>query len=530
MYYLCGMKQREEVRYPVGIQSFAKLREEDYVYVDKTAVIYNLIRDKGYYFLSRPRRFGKSLLLSTLEAYYQGRRDLFKGLALDSLTDEWEPRPVFHLDLNNGDYTDSGGLLEKLDQQFSEWEKEFGISGGGEKKESVGLRFGSLIKKGSLQTGRKVVILIDEYDKPLLNAIHQPELADLFRAQLKVFYSNLKTMDPYIEMAVLTGVARFSKVSIFSDLNNLRDISFSDQFSAICGITSEELDTYFQPGISTLAEKMNTSAEEIRGELRKRYEGYHFSESCPDIYNPFSLVNVFTELSMSDYWFSSGTPTYLVRLIQRGDIPYRNIAPAAISKRVLESAGLLNADPLPAFYQSGYLTIKDYDRDFQEYTLDYPNEEVKYGFLHFLLDTLVHGCESRRGFSIPNFVRDVRDGKVESFMKRMESLVASIPYNEKSTGEDHFQNAVYLLFSFLGHYTRMEDRTSDGRIDLQVETSRYIYIFEFKIDSSSSAAMEQIREKKYWLREAAGSREIFLIGANFDTATRRMTAPVIERP
>lgn len=220
------MKQREEVRYPLGIQSFAKLREEDYVYVDKTAVMYNLIRDKGYYFLSRPRRFGKSLLLSTLEAYYQGRRDLFKGLALDSLTDEWEPRPVFHLDLNNGDYTDSGGLLEKLNQQLSDWEKEFGISVGGEKTESAGLRFGSLIKKVSLQTGHKVVILIDEYDKPLLNAIHQPELADLFRAQLKVFYSNLKTMDPYIEMAVLTGVARFSKVSIFSDLNNLRDISF----------------------------------------------------------------------------------------------------------------------------------------------------------------------------------------------------------------------------------------------------------------------------------------------------------------
>lgn len=523
------MKHAEKVKYPVGIQSFEKLRENGYVYVDKTAIIYSLIENAGYFFLSRPRRFGKSLLLSTMEAYYKGRRDLFKGLALDSLTEDWEPHPVLHLDLNYGQYDGTDALTEILSNHLDEWEKIYGTPDSTIKGGSPGVRFNRVIKEAYERTGRKVVILVDEYDKPLLNTIHRPELAEHYRSQLKAFYSNLKTMDAYIEITVLTGVARFPKVSIFSDLNNLNDISFDNRFAAICGITSEELNHYFQPGIKNLAEKLELSMEEIGKELRQHYDGYHFSDKSPDIYNPFSLMNVFYRGDIGDYWFGSGTPTYLVRLIERGDFPFREIAPTSIGKRYLESAGLLDSDPIPAFYQSGYLTIKGYDKEFQTYTLNYPNEEVKFGFLEYLMDSYIPAAEMGRRFSIPDFIKDVREGRPEAFMKRMESLVAAVPYSEKGSAEGHFQNVVYLLFTLMGHYTRMEDRTSDGRIDLQVETDCYIYIFEFKVDSSSQKAMDQIHEKKYWLREAAGGKEIFLIGANFDTSTRRLTSPAIER-
>lgn len=515
------------MKYPIGIQSFAKLRENNYLYVDKTKYVYKLISNQSYYFLSRPRRFGKSLLLSTIEAYYQGRRELFKGLAIESLTDKWEPHPVLHLDLNNREYKDETSLIAELNANLEHWE----IIYGDEKKDRAPEeRFAYIIRRACEKTGRKVVILIDEYDKPLLNTIHRPELADVYRSQLKAFYSNMKTMDAYIEMAMLTGVARFSKVSIFSDLNNLWDISFSEKFSAICGITSEELSHYFQDGIGELSKIMQCSKGDILKQLRKKYDGYHFSQHSPDIFNPFSIVNAFADMRMGDFWFDSGTPTFLFHLLECGNLPFRKIAPSVISRRYLESAGLLSSDPMPAFYQSGYLTIKNYDPDFQEYILDYPNEEVKFGFLEYLLRHVVPEVESRRGFSIPDFVRDVRSGKIESFMRRMESLVADVPYSEKGSAESHFQNLVYLLFTLMGHYTRMEDRTSDGRIDLQVETSGYIYIFEFKIDSTSRAAMEQIRDKKYWLRDTLSGKEIYLIGVNFDTSTRRLSEPVIERP
>ncbi|MDE6682845.1 MAG: ATP-binding protein, partial [Muribaculaceae bacterium] len=324
-------------------------------------------------------------------------------------------------------------------------------------------------------------------------------------------------------------VARLSKVSIFSDLKKRSDISFSNKSSAICGITSEELDHYFCKGIEELAITLRMSQQSLKKQLKNNYDGYHFSELSPDIYNPFSLISVFARETLGDFWFSSGTPEYLFRLIQRGQYPLSDISPSTIDRRHLESAGLLDSDPIPAFYQSGYLTIKSYDPEFNEYTLGYPNEEVKYGFLKFLMRNYEPRID-RRGFSIPDFVKEIRAGKPEGFMKRMESLIASVPYNEKGLAEAHFQNAVYLLFTLIGQYTKMEDRTSDGRIDLQVETAEYIYIFEFKIDSSSEKAMEQILEKKYWLREAVSGKKIFLIGANFDSSTRRMTEPIIATP
>ncbi len=520
------MEQKKIIKYPVGVQSFKEIREGGYTYVDKTAFVYELMQGK-YYFLSRPRRFGKSLLLSTIEAYYLGRRDLFKGLALDSLTDDWEPHPVLHLDLNNKEYKDEKSLAEHLHTNLLLWEELYGD----ERKEgSPEERFAYIIRRAYEITGKKVVILVDEYDKPLLNTIYRPELADIYRSQLKAFYANLKTMDPYIEMAMLTGVARFSKVSIFSDLNNLRDISFEQKFSAICGITSEEVDQYFKAGIEKLAQCLDVSVVEARERLKINYDGYHFCKNCPDIYNPFSLVNAFAKSDISDFWFDSGTPTYLVRLLENDFLDFREISPSYIDRSELESAGLLSENPLPAFYQTGYLTIKDYDRDLDRYTLDYPNKEVKQGFLKFLMKKYIPITSSARGFAVTDFVVAVRDGEPQTFMRKMESLVASVPYSEKGASESHFQNVIYLLFTLMGYFCQTEVRTSDGRIDLRVETDRYIYIFEFKIDSTSEAAMEQIREKKYWLSEAESGKQIYLIAANFNTDTARLTPPIIERP
>ncbi len=516
------------MKYPVGIQTFSKIREGGYLYVDKTASLIPLIENGGYYFLSRPRRFGKSLMLTTLKAYYEGRRDLFKGLALDSLVDNWEPRLVLHLDLNTGDYDSAEKLEAGLKSHVKQWEKIYGTE---DEEAPLSQRFGYVIKRAYEQSGRKVAILIDEYDKPMLNAFGDEKLADEFRNILKAFYSNLKTFDSYIELAVITGVARFSKVSIFSDLNNLRDISFTDEFAAVCGITPQELDTYFQEGMRLMGEKLGKTAEEIRVALRENYDGYHFSKNSPDIYNPFSLICAFADSDIKGYWFRSGTPTYLVKLIEQSDIEPFRLVPMEITANELESAGILSADPVPAFYQAGYLTIKEYDPEFKTYTLGYPNKEVKEGFLEFLVPYyLAKTSATNNRFSIKTFVKQVREGRIEDFMKSFESLVANVPYSAKGTSEDHFQTAVYLLFTLLGYHTVMEERVSTGRIDLSVETDRYIYLFEFKINQSARKAMDQIRARRYWTKYLSSGKEIYLIGANFDSTTRSLDDIIIERP
>ena len=517
-------RKRAEIKYPIGIQTFSEIIEGGYVYVDKTAFIKELSGGK-YYFLSRPRRFGKSLFLSTLEAYYEGRRNLFRGVALDSLTEDWEPHPVFHLDLNNRNYKDQTSLIKQLNAHLEYWEEKYGDE---RKERDVEERFAYIIRKAYEQTGKKVVILIDEYDKPLLNTIDRPGLAECYRATLKSFYSTLKTQDRYIELAFITGVARFSKVSIFSDLNNLRDISFEDRYSAVCGVTSEELPVYFKEGIQELGSRMGKGAEEMTALLKKHYDGYHFSQSSPDIYNPFSLVNAFAKMDLGSYWFESGTPTYLVTLLGNINRQFSDLAPVEMDRTELESAGLLDSNPVPVFYQSGYLTIRGYDRDTDSYLLDYPNEEVKEGFLKFLMKSYIPDMMPGSGFTMADFIRAVRDGKPEKFMESMDSLVAGVPNSEKGSAEGHFQKAVYLLFTLLGFFARMERRTSDGRIDLTVETSHRVYIFEFKIDSSAGKAMEQIKDKEYWRPYAASGKETYLIGANFDTKTRRLDGWLIE--
>lgn len=514
----------EEIKYPIGVQSFPEIRERGFLYVDKTPYVNKIIQQKGYYFLSRPRRFGKSLLISTIEAYYQGRRDLFKGLALDNLTEDWDPHPVLHLDLNNGSYSDIKGLEEILSVHFREWEKKYEVGDSGSiRQQSMSIRFRNIIQQAFEKTGKKVVILIDEYDKPLLNAVGKEELEDEFRMMLKALYSNLKSMDNYIELGLLTGVARFSKVSIFSDLNNLRDISFEEQFAGICGITSDELDSYFKQGISRLAEKEGKSIDETRELLRQNYDGYHFADISPDIYNPFSLMNVFAKLRMGYYWFESGTPTYLVRLIEREQWLLRDLAPIEIEANALESAGILSENPIPSLYQTGYLTIKEFDHFFRTYTLDYPNREVRDGFISFLIPYYIKPNGQPGQFSIKRFVKALTFGSVDEFMTLLGSMLAGVPYAEKGSAEAHFQNAAYILFTLMGQFVTIEDRTSNGRIDLTVETPQFLYIFEFKVDSSPEEAMKQIQEKKYWLKHIHSYKQIILIGANFDTKTRRLS-------
>ncbi len=520
------MKHSYRNVYPIGIQNFAKLRENGYIYVDKTAILYPLVEKGGYFFLSRPRRFGKSLLISTIEAYYEGRRDLFRGLAIDSLTEDWQPHPIMHLDLNTGDYRSAESLLEVLDKTVSGWERTYGCEN---HDWSIALRFGEVIEQAYRKTGKEVVVLIDEYDKPLLSAVEDQVLAEEFRSILKAFYSNLKTKDRYIKLAMITGVARFSKVSIFSDLNNLRDISFSEQFAAICGITAEEIRDCFDEGIQNLSEKFGIPRQVVMDELRKNYDGYHFARKSPDIYNPFSLLNVFADENFRSYWFDTGTPTYLVKIIEKAGLPVAELSGYEIKENRLETTGILSGDPVPAFFQSGYLTIKSYDPVFKTYTLDYPNQEVKEGFIDFLVPYYLAKTTGTGGhFNVKKFVNAVVQGDAEGFMVLLDSLIANVPYSEKGTGEDHFRTAIYMLFTLMGYHTHMEDRMSTGRMDLTVETDDYVYLFEFKINKSAEAAIEQIRQREYWRKFMASGKVIFLIGANFDTRTRKIDNQMIE--
>ena len=515
------MTDNRQIRYPVGIQTFSTIREKNYLYVDKTHYIYKLISEGQYYFLSRPRRFGKSLLLSTIEAYYQGRRDLFKGLALDSLTDDWEPHPVLHLDLNSEDYNGEDDLSRKLSSELGIWEQSFSVIA--HPGNSLSSRFAAVIRKAYETTGKKVVILVDEYDKPMLQAINDVKLADRFRSMLKAFYGNLKSMDRYIEFAMLTGVARFSKVSIFSDLNNLRDISFQNDFAAICGITTPELDGSFAKGIRDLAEANGMTESETREKLKEWYDGYHFAEVLTDIYNPFSLVNVFAANQFGNYWFQSGTPSHLARALERKPMQLRRMSGFRIDMQTLSSAGIMTEDPITLLYQSGYLTISEVDAEYEELVLDYPNREVKESFLKFLVPYYTSLTEQDSSFAINSFAREIREGNAEGFMGRLSSLIAAVPYGGKgSTPESHFQNAVYLVFTLMGYRVGVEQRISSGRIDMTVETTDHVYIFEFKVDRSAREAMDQISQRGYWRPYEASGKQIVLIAANFDSQTRRL--------
>lgn len=505
------------MKYPIGIQNFQSLRMDGYVYVDKTALIYQLADRGRYYFLSRPRRFGKSLLISTMDAYFRGQKELFHGLALESLEKDWTVYPVVHIDLNTGKYDSEDALFHVLNDYLCKLEDVYGNY---PSEVTPELRFKGLIERIAKKHNQRVVILVDEYDKPMLQAINNPELQDHFRNTLKAFYSVLKTQDQYIKFAFLTGVTKFGKVSVFSDLNNLVDISMDARYQDICGVSEKEMLSYFAPSIHELAERYQLSDEEMHQRLRERYDGYHFVENGVGIYNPFSLLHTFSTLKLGSYWFESGTPSFLVQLLQRDNYYLPDLTEEEVSGDFLNSVDSVDVSPVPILYQSGYLTIKGYDAEFQSYRLSFPNEEVAEGFTQYLLPYYTNIEKDATPMYIGQFIRDLRKGKPEDFMKRMAVLFADTDYKIVGDAELYFQNAFYLITKLFGFYTEVEHTISDGRIDMIAKTKDYIYIFEFKYDQNAEAALRQIEEKGYAAPFATDPRKLYKVGVNFNRQKR----------
>ena len=521
-------------RIPIGIQDFEKLRENGFLYVDKTAYIYELVKLGAPVFLSRPRRFGKSLFISTLKYYFEGRRELFHGLAIEELAkddpDAFEAHPVFHFDFNGENYSDPQALERILSYHLDIWEEIYGKN---IKHTSLSERFMDLLRSSCEKTGNKAVILIDEYDKPLLEVMQNKELLDHNRMVFKGFFSTLKSYDQYIQFVFIT----FSKVSLFSDLNQLSDISLDREYAEICGITEEELTCYFIPEIESLAEEEEMTASDCLTALKKKYDGYHFHPKGKDLYNPFSLLNTLQKKAFGSYWFSSGTPRSLVERLKTGNFDLKLLSDGTLTVKESVLANYLYDDPnpLPLLYQTGYLTISGYDREFGDYILSYPNEEVKYAFLESLLPVYLNRMETSDPLDIRYFVEDIRKGNLDSLRDRFIAIFAKLPYDQLRQRDNdpdgylndapleiNFQNVIYLVFMLLGQYVQAETHTAKGRADVIVQTKEFIYIFEFKRDGTVEEALRQIEEKGYALPFAADSRTLYKIGVSFDSRERNL--------
>ena len=500
---------------PIGIQTFEKLREGDYLYVDKTQLVYNLTHSGGnYYFLSRPRRFGKSLLLSTLKAYFEGKKNLFEGLAIMDLEHDWKQYPVLHLDLNTGDYTSVEGLWDMFRSHISRWETSSGIQ---PKGDTLPMRFANIIN--SLQD---VVILVDEYDKPLLQTMEDVELQDRFRTILKSMYSVLKTCDAHIRFALLTGVSRFSHVSIFSDLNNLTDITLNNAYATICGITEDELRTAFAEHITNMANQQGTTFDDILVELKRMYDGYHFTASMVDVYNPFSLLNAFYCGEMRSFWYQTGTPTFLIKRLENNQIEIPDLSNGKIVANSLADTDNVGDNWLALFFQTGYLTIKGYNKITQSYRLGFPNREVEEGFVKSLIPHYTQRNVQQTSSFIEGAYEALMGGDPEEFLRQMQIFLAGVPYELVRPDENYYQTVVYLLCRLTGFYTQAEYHTSWGRIDMVLQTNDYIYIFEFKIDLPAKVGARQIEERDYALPFAADPRKLFKVAVSFNTEKRNI--------
>ena len=510
--------------YPVGIQNFESLRRDGYFYVDKTAKIFELARTGRYYFLSRPRRFGKSLLISTLEAYFQGKKELFEGLAMEGLEKEWKRYPILHLDLNTEKYDTAEALDAKLELALSEWESLYGSN---PHEKSLATRFEGTIKRAAAKSGERVVILIDEYDKPMLQAIGDQVRQDAYRSTLKAFYGALKSQDGNIKFALLTGVTKFGKVSVFSDLNNLEDLSRNPGYTDICGISEEELLRDFSDDIQELASANGQTFEQACEQLKEDYDGYHFCPDSPGMYNPFSILNTFKSRRYGSYWFETGTPTYLVELLKKSNYDLEEMSHVETDADILDSI-FTDDNPIPVIYQSGYLTIKGYDKEFGIYELGFPNREVEEGFMKFLLPYYSNVSKTSSPFEIKKFVQDVKRGEIDGFMERLQSFLAGCPYELAKDIELHYQNVLFIVFRLAGLYTNVEYHTSRGRIDLVLQTDSYVYVMEFKLDGTAEQALQQIEEKQYALPFAKDSRKVYSIGVNFSSETRNIDKWIVK--
>lgn len=521
------------MNYPIGIQDFAKLRENNFVYVDKTDMVFDITKNDGVYFLSRPRRFGKSLLVSTIKYYFEGRHDLFKGLKIENLEKKWETYPVFEIDFNGSNYTEADALEQTLNGYLIKWEQQYGVKPA---TDQPGRRLADVLHQAHVQTGKTCVVLVDEYDKPMLDAMdtglktrvgdNEMLIEDHNRETLKAFYSVFKLADADLRFVFLTGVTKFAQVSVSSGFNNARDISMNPRFDAICGISREELNNVFASSIEELANTNMLSVEEAKSQLQQRYDGYHFSNGMTDIYNPFSLLNAFADDNIRDYWFASGTPSYLMRLLAHSKEDIQGIIARSYEAQEFVDYRATVEAPVPMIYQSGYLTIKGYNREDEEYKLDFPNHEVASGFLAILASGYFHTPTEPNSWA-NKLKKALHHGKPEDFRDLLNDFLASIPYsvresNGEKSHERQFQYTVYLIMRLIGSCRNTvyhEKATSKGRADCVIETPRYVYIFEYKLDRPAAEAMTQIGDRGYADPYVHDGRPVYAIACSFSSET-----------
>lgn len=520
------MTMAQARKYPIGIQTFSEIRERNYLYIDKTQYLVDFI-DKGYkyVFLSRPRRFGKSLFASMIHAYYEGRKDLFEGLAMGEYEKDWVKHPVLHFDMSAAKHMDKDMLERYLADMLTDQEAVFGYKS---EKQDPNIRLKDLVVTANRLTGRKVALIIDEYDAPLLDVVHEELNLAALRRATQNFYSPIKSLDPYLEFVFLTGITKFAQLSIFSELNNLFNISMYDKYSAICGISSEELHTQMLPDVERLAEHLHLSVDETFERLKRKYDGYHFSKNSEDVYNPFSLIKALASGDIGDYWFDSGTPTYIIKLLQKYNVGLRDLTgqDAGVSDFDVSPENMTTA--LPLLYQSGYLTIKHYDPMIDLYTLGYPNEEVRTGMVRSLAANYLTPAEGTNSSFVIKFVKAVIADDMEQALTLMRAYLAGVSYRLSNKTERDVQTIFYLVFSLIGSFIKVEEESAHGRADVVITLPSVVYVMELKFDGSADAALRQIDEKGYLIPYTADGKRLVKVGVNYSSEERTITEWRIE--
>ena len=513
--------------YPIGIQTFSDLREENYLYIDKTEYVYRMTHSAGkYMFLSRPRRFGKSLLVSTLHAYFEGRKDLFQGLAMERLEKEWTKYPVLHFDMSTAKHVDKETLEQMLNVQLYRWEDVYGYPN---VERTLNDRLAGLIRRAYEKTGQKVVVLIDEYDAPLLDVMHEDENLPALRNVMRNFYSPLKACGPYLRYVFLTGITKFSQLSIFSELNNIQNISMLPEYAAICGITEEEMRTQMDADLEALAAKLHTDKEGLLAKLKANYDGYHFTWPSPDIYNPYSLFNAFNDGKLDSYWFGSGTPTYLIEMLRKYHISAIQLGGKTdANKEDFDAPTERLTSAVPLLYQSGYYTIKDGIEALGIYTLGIPNREVRLGLMKSLIPYYLTPDTLSVSGALIAMAKSLYRDDMEGTLQAMRTFLSTIPYADNTHYEGHYQQVLYILFSLLGYYTDIEVRTPHGRVDVVMRTDHTLYIIELKLDKDAETALQQINLKDYPERFALCGLPVVKVGINFDKEKKTLGEWKIE--
>lgn len=514
--------------YPIGIQTFERIRKEDKLYIDKTEYIYRMAHTSGtYFFLGRPRRFGKSLLVTTMQSYFEGKKELFKGLAIEKLEKEWTEYPVLHFDMSGGKHMDKEQLEEYLDYRLQEEEKKWGVT---KPVKGANNRLIDLINTAYEKSGKQVVVLIDEYDAPMLDVVHEKEQLDMLRNMMRNFYSPLKYSEAKLRFVFLTGITKFSQVSIFSELNNIINISMNDEYAGICGITKEELLAQMSEDIDELAKSQELTREETIAELKENYDGYHFSAKSPDVYNPFSLLNCFSTREFGAYWFSSGTPTYLIKMMRKFKVMPTNISKMYAKSSAFDAPTENMTAITPLLYQSGYLTIKGYDKFSKLYTLDLPNKEIKVGLFDSLLPNYLEGMFAQNGdVAIAQMSVLIRQDNMDGALQLLQTFLGTVPYCNVTNYEGHYQQMLYIIFSLLtGYVVDVEVHTPKGRLDIVMLTHTRLYIIELKLNKNAQAALQQINLKNYAQRFALCGKPVSKVGINFDSSTGNIEDWVIE--